>query len=86
MRIFVLLYFNLHDDLIKDRDGDIFVLRRRDDQRVVIGIIFRFPFEYDKALDTKSRRDGLDPSGWAKFTFVWMGVTRTWRQRLRDHF
>ena len=52
--IFVLLYLNLYGDLVKDRDGDVFVLRRRDDQRIVIGIVFWFTFEHDKALDTES--------------------------------
>ena len=83
LRIFVLLHFNLHGDLVKDRDGDVSILRRRDGQRVVVGVIFRFSFEDDDTFDSEST-GGPDPSDRAGLIFVW-GATRTLRQTPRDH-
>jgi len=45
LRVFVLPYLNLHDDLVEDPDGDAPSLRRRDDQRVVVWIVFRLEFD-----------------------------------------
>ena len=69
LRVFVLLHLNLYGDLVKDRDGDVFILRRRDSQRVVFGVVFWIPFEHDDAFESEPiriRQIGLiSPScGW----------------------
>ena len=82
----VLLHFDLHGNLVKDRDGDVLVLRRRDSQRVVFGVVFWFSFEQNDALNPKSI-DGMIQIRQVRLISrsCGRGAARTWKQTLRDH-